>query len=124
MMSFSLIPAYTTYASQRLDRPTDPVVEFNREGLPRDTYYNCELLGRFHGVCLNAVVTDIPLHRPWTRVLETSSMSTACITASYWKKVDGLFVAVGPANNSLFWSSMHYCQGTGLLRTVLFTGSN
>ena len=74
MMGFSLVPAYTTYASQRLDRPIDPVVEFNREGLFRDTDYNCESLGRFHRVYVNGVVIDIPLHRSWTRVLETISI--------------------------------------------------
>ena len=42
MMSIGWIPGCTTYASQQADRPIDPAVQFDWEGLLKDTYYNCK----------------------------------------------------------------------------------
>ena len=42
MMSIGWVQGCAEFASQRPDRPIDSGVEFNWEGLLKDTYYNCE----------------------------------------------------------------------------------
>ena len=86
MMSFGWIPGCSTYESQRPDRPIDPTVQFDWEGLLWSTYNDCnnEGLGGY--------------------------VDVGCLRYGFFpNKVDGVFGTGGPADPELFWSTMHYC---------------
>ena len=114
MMSIGWIPRCTTYASQRADRPIDPAVQFNWQGLLKDTYYKCKspCVGphTLAHLCENcALIFVFPTIGTGNEGLG-GYVDVGCLRYGFFpNKVDGVFGASGPSNPSLFWNKMHYC---------------